>query len=155
DDGTLLIATGDAGYGPIAQNLSALNGKILRIRPTDSGYEIPADNPFVDTPGARPEIYALGLRNPFRMTKRRDGGIFVADVGDHSWEEVNQVASGANYGWPEREGLCPQGQHPPCAPAPAHYTDPVIAYQTSDAPGAITALAFYEGIEFPEQYRDK
>ena len=66
----------------------------------------PSDNPFVDTPGADPRIYAYGFRNPFRLTFTPDGKLLVGDVGQATWEEVDLVTAGANYGWYLDEGPC-------------------------------------------------
>ena len=116
-DGYLYIGMGDGGSGgdpgDRAQNLSTLLGKMLRIDIDGAlPYAIPSDNPFVSTPGARPEIWALGLRNPWRFSfDRVTGELFIADVGQSAREEVNhQPASsggGENYGWRRMEGtLC-------------------------------------------------
>lgn len=113
-DGYLYIATGDGGgagdsFGATgnAQNLSNLLGKLLRIdvSPTNS-YAIPPDNPFIDTPGAAPEIYCYGLRNPYRFSFDRGGErrLFLPDIGQNLWEEVNIGAKGGNYGWRIAEG---------------------------------------------------
>jgi glucose/arabinose dehydrogenase len=113
-DGYLYIATGDGGSGGDpgnrAQNLGDLLGKILRID-VDGGapYIVPATNPFVGVPGARGEIWAYGLRNPWRFSfDRLTGDVFIADVGQSSREEVNfQPAlspGGENYGWRRMEG---------------------------------------------------
>lgn len=112
-DGYLYVSFGDGGgqhdkHGPIGngQNLNTLLGKILRIDVnTDSGYKVPADNPFVGRADVRPEIWAYGFRNPYRMsfdkvTKR----LFVGDVGQDLWEEVDIVVKGGNYGWKIMEG---------------------------------------------------
>lgn len=158
--GNLWIAVGElATISPHAQDLSRLEGKVLRIRPTATGYAIPNDNPFVDTPGVRPEIYAYGFRNPYVMTQRSDGLIAVGDVGSLRYEEINLLAPGKNYGWPIREGICPRAQYPPCDAASAEYTDPTI-YWRHDLPpdtlsSAITGLTFYEGDNFPEAYHGK
>ncbi len=113
-DGKLYIGLGDGGgagdrFGN-AQNPAALLGKMLRID-VDAGepYAIPSDNPFRDRPGYRPEIWALGLRNPWRYSfDRATGDLYIADVGQNAYEEVNfQPASsrgGENYGWPRMEG---------------------------------------------------
>ena len=115
-DGYLYIGLGDGGSGGDphgnAQSLRTLLGKMLRIDPRPSGdapYGIPPDNPFVDTPGARPEIWAYGLRNPWRYSfDRSTGDLWIGDVGQSAWEEVDrQPASsdgGENYGWNVREG---------------------------------------------------
>jgi glucose/arabinose dehydrogenase len=113
-DGYLYIGMGDGGSAgdPLnnAQDPSTLLGKILRID-VDSAfpYAIPADNPFVGVLGARGEIWALGLRNPWRFSfDRSTGDLFIADVGQNNWEEVNFQAApssgGENYGWRRMEG---------------------------------------------------
>lgn len=115
-DGFLYIATGDGGsagdpHGN-AQNRSSLLGKILRIDVDTTApglvYGIPADNPFVgNTSGYRPEIYAYGLRNPWKFSFDRDGRLWAADVGQNTIEEINLVQKGGNYGWNIMEGsLC-------------------------------------------------
>ncbi|WP_268251934.1 PQQ-dependent sugar dehydrogenase [Litorilinea aerophila] len=156
-DGYLYIALGDIGEPDRVQDLSTWNGKLLRIRPTDAGYEIPPDNPFRETPGALPEIYALGLRSPYRLAAHPDDGtLYLADVGAQTWEEVNRVQAGANYGWPVREGPCPQGQRQPCESAPTQYTDPILYYAHPPVlGGALTALAFSTGEVYPPEYRGK
>lgn len=109
-DGKLYIGFGDGGaagdpHGN-AQNLSTLLGKLLRVDVNrGQPYAIPADNPFVGSANARPEIYAYGLRNPWRWSFDRQGGEFwLADVGQNKWEEVNVITAGGNYGWNPREG---------------------------------------------------
>jgi len=113
-DGYLYLGPGDGGgagdqhgtYGN-AQSLTTFLGKMLRID-VDSGtpYGIPSDNPFVNTPGAQPEIYAYGLRNPWRFSFDRGGTHqgFVADVGQNLWEELDLLRKGGNYGWRILEG---------------------------------------------------
>ncbi len=132
-DGYLYISTGDGGSGfdpgNRAQNLDTLLGKLLRIdvRATDGPtgqYGIPPDNPFVGVPGARPEIWAYGLRNAWRCSfDRLTGDLYIADVGQNQIEEINfQPASssgGENYGWRIMEGTrCSDdsraGGNPPC-----------------------------------------
>jgi glucose/arabinose dehydrogenase len=111
-DGFLYIATGDGGAGGDppnnAQTLSTLLGKMLRIDVDTAPYVIPADNPFLKTPGARGEIWSYGLRNPWRFTfDRATGDMFIADVGQGQWEEIDfepASTAGRNYGWRLMEG---------------------------------------------------
>ncbi len=114
-DGYLYAGLGDGGSAndPLraGQDLSTLLGKVLRLD-VDSAvdaYAIPPDNPFVDTPEARPEIWAFGLRNPWRFSfDRLTGDFFIADVGQNLWEEINfqpaESPGGENYGWRIMEG---------------------------------------------------
>jgi glucose/arabinose dehydrogenase len=165
-DGYLYISTGDAANGSNAKNLSNLNGKILRIQPTSNRYTIPSGNPYANASNGRlcgtdptgdgpcKEIFAYGLRNPFRITiDPVSGDSFAFDVGGGSWEEINRVISGGYYGQPEREGPC---QSPSCS-APGSI-DPVYAYQhndpNSDNDAAIIGGAFYTGTSYPDSYRN-
>jgi glucose/arabinose dehydrogenase len=145
-DGKLFIATGDnanAGNpGPThyAQSLTSLHGKILRI---NSNGTIPADNPFVNQTNGRFEaIWALGLRNPFTFSfQQGTGRLFVNDVGQNTWEEINVGVPGSNYGWPGIEG--PTGTPPA---GPGTYRAPVYFYDHGGAEpngAAITGGAFY------------
>ena len=114
-DNYLYIAVGDGGSGgdPLnnAQNLNNLFGSILRIDvDLEGGYGIPETNPFIGIPDARPEIWAYGLRNPWRFSfDKKTGDLYIGDVGQNSWEEINfQSANskgGENYGWNHFEGL--------------------------------------------------
>jgi uncharacterized repeat protein (TIGR03806 family) len=110
-DGFLYIATGDGGSGGDPQNnaqdiTNNLLGKILRIDVNTAGaYVVPANNPFVGSSGASPEIWALGLRNPFRFSfDRQTGLLWAGDVGQNAIEEIDIITSGANYGWSRFEG---------------------------------------------------
>ena len=115
-DGLLYLGPGDGGGGGdptrSGQNLDTLLGKLVRIDPRAADgrpYRVPRDNPFVARPGARPEVYAYGLRNPFRFSfDRRTGDLTVADQGQDLYEEVNLAprgsARGANFGWNVFEG---------------------------------------------------
>ena len=114
-DGNLLVGLGDGGSGGDpdrnGQDLSTLLGKILRIDPSADGdrpYGIPADNPFADRAGARPEILAYGLRNPWRFSiDRQTGRLWIGDVGQDSLEEVDvtpRLGASANFGWSAFEG---------------------------------------------------
>lgn len=158
-DRLLYLATGDADIGREARNLGTLNGKVLRIRPTAGGYAIPADNPYINTPGARPEIYAAGLRNPFRaMLNPIDNAIYLGDVGNKSWEELNRLdAAGLDFGWNLREGAC-YAQTGNCTPA-AGIRDPFLSYpHTSNGVrtgAAIGGLTAYTGSAFPAEYRNR
>ena len=112
-DGYLYIALGDGGgandqFGN-GQNLGSLLGKILRIdvhpAAASAAYDVPQDNPFVGTANARAEIWAYGLRNPFRFSfDRQTGQLWAGDVGQGAIEEIDIVTRGANYGWPRFEG---------------------------------------------------
>jgi uncharacterized protein (TIGR03437 family) len=115
-DGYLYIGMGDGGSSGDpqnnAQNRGSLLGKLLRIdvESEPGRVRIPPDNPFVNTSGARPEVWAYGLRNPWRFSfDRATGDLFIADVGQNAWEEVNFTPAssrgGENYGWPQVEGL--------------------------------------------------
>ena len=111
----LYISTGD-GSGPnppdgrtAAQDVSNLFGCVLRIdirkKADGKNYTVPSDNPFVDLDGARPEIWAYGLRNPWKFgVDRKTGDIFAADNGWESWEMVHRIVRGGNCGWPIMEG---------------------------------------------------
>jgi len=109
-DGYLYTGTGDGGSGGDpdgnAQDLSVLLGKILRLDVSRAGrYRIPRANPFVGVKGARGEIWAFGLRNPWRFSfDRANGRLFLGDVGQSAREEIDIVVRGGNYGWNIREG---------------------------------------------------
>jgi glucose/arabinose dehydrogenase len=109
-DGYLYIGYGDGGAGgdPLGngQNLNTLLGKILRIGvDTAQPYAVPPDNPFVGQAGIRPEIWAWGFRNPWRFSfDRASGRLFVGDVGQSDFEEIDLVERGGNYGWSIMEG---------------------------------------------------
>lgn len=123
-DGYLYIALGDGGArnDPKAagQNRKQLLGSILRIdvntKSEKLAYGIPKDNPFVNVEGVRPEIYAHGIRNPWRIAfDKKTGLLWCADVGQDLWEEVNVITKGGNYGWSNREGSHSFGNRPAVA----------------------------------------
>jgi glucose/arabinose dehydrogenase len=141
-DGKLYVATGEITKRSYAQSLETLAGKILRINPDGS---VPADNPFVGTPGARGEIWAYGLRNPFAGDiDPVTGRMYINDVGRKRADEINLGVAGANYGWPECEGEC-ENPHP-------DFEDPIYTY-TQETGCAITGGAFYRGTQFPKDYQ--
>ncbi len=151
-DGYLYISSGDASQGEPAQDGDSLLGKILRID-VDGGdpYGVPPGNPFVGNPDYRPEIWALGFRNPWRIAlDSRTGELYVGDVGTRLWEEINLVKPGRNYGWPRMEGF-------DCSPMvtcdPAEFEPPVIAYDHRDAGGvaAVIGGVLYRGAS-PDLY---
>jgi len=131
-DGLLYITIGENGNPDNSQDPGTLLGKILRINPGDppgpAAYSIPDDNPFAGAgPGTRPEIWATGVRNPFRASFHPDGRLIVADVGQSGSEEVNiGDLKGANLGWPVCEGTGCDG------PPPADYSAPFFTYPTHD-----------------------
>lgn len=136
EDGYLWVSVGDGGGGydlfGNSQDLNSLLGKILRID-IDAGepYAIPPDNPFVATPDARPEIWAYGLRNPWRFSfDRETGDLYIGDVGETSWEEVNHEPAdspgGNNYGWPLMEGMQCSAVALDCDPS--LYVAPIVQY---------------------------
>jgi len=146
-DGKLYVAVGDDGSPTDADELDTLRGKILRI---NSDGSIPADNPFAGTAGARGQTWAYGLRNPFSFAVDPGSArIYVNDVGEATWEEVNALARGANYGWPTCEG--PQGSGAGACTSSA-FTYPIHAYGRTVG-RAITGGAFYRGSTFPAQYQ--
>jgi glucose/arabinose dehydrogenase len=156
-DGFLYIALGDGGSGDDpgnrAQNLGTLLGKILRIDVDGaSPYAIPGDNPFRTTQGAQPEIWAYGLRNPWRFSFDREfGDLFIADVGQNTLEEVNfqpaASAGGENYGWRRMEGT---GCHiPSTACNDGTLTLPILEYDHSLG-CSITGGYRYRGGRFPQ-----
>jgi glucose/arabinose dehydrogenase len=150
-DGFLYIATGDGGSGgdPMnnSQNLGSLLGKILRIdvnsKATGLNYAIPADNPFKATSNARPEIYAYGLRNPWKVTEDRATGKFwIADVGQNAREEVDILEKGGNYGWKVAEGKICYSPSTNCNRT--GFVEPVFEYGTSEG-RSITGGYVYNG----------
>lgn len=157
-DGKLYIATGDGGGANDpegnGQDRTQLLGKILRINPTAAGsrpYRIPPTNPYAGSTTRRGEIWIYGVRNPWRISfDSASGDLYVADVGQDNWEEVNVLPSdagglnagrGANLGWSRREGPDPfnGGTIPP------HYVGPLLSYPHSADPGDLQGCAIVGG----------
>ena len=151
-DGFLYVALGDGGSAGDpsrnGQNLSTLLGSILRIDVSGEDYAVPPDNPFVERPGARSEIYAYGLRNPWRFSfDRATGNLWAGDVGQNRWEEVDLIVAGGNYGWNIMEGL-------ECFEAAACDTGglqtPRAVYSTGVLGCSVTGGFVYRGPSMPE-----
>ena len=158
-DGYLYIALGDGGKGgdPLknGQNLSTLNGSILRIdvdnKDEGKNYAVPKSNPFVKAKGAKPEIYAYGFRNVWRLSfDRVTGTFYAADVGQKLWEEINIVKRGGNYGWNLREGNHPyvtESGEKGSGPRP-NLIDPIFEYD-HETGKSITGGVVYRGQAAP------
>jgi glucose/arabinose dehydrogenase len=151
-DGLLWLGLGDGSLGGdpagAAQSLATLRGKLLRLDPSptgERGYRVPANNPFVGRRGARPEIFAYGLRNPWRFSfDRATGDLWIGDVGQFIVEEIDRVtlrrAAGANFGWNRLEGRRRyRGRPPPGAVPPLHQ------YNHDDGRCAVVGGHVYRG----------
>lgn len=159
-DGNLYIGLGDGGWlgdpNNRAQNLSTKLGKVLRIFAQAAGpapaFTVPEGNPFVDVPGAQKEIWALGFRNPWRLSfDRETGDLFIADVGNFRVEEINHYPAGQpggrNFGWRCFEGRLafnPDG----CGPA-EEYTFPIHEYMHGKENCAVIGGYVYRGSDYP------
>jgi len=157
-DGFLYIAIGDGGGkdgDPLrwAQNPFVANSKVLRIDvDTKSGnraYGIPQDNPFVGKDGALPEAFATGFRNPWGMSFDEAGNLWLADVGQELWEEINLVEKGGNYGWSYQEGAVKYWRRTDPAPADVKFTDPLFQYDRTQGI-SITGGVVYRGEKLPK-----
>jgi glucose/arabinose dehydrogenase len=144
-DGTLFFTIGDRGDRPSAQDLSRHSGSVIRIAP-DGG--VPQDNPFAGQPGAQPEIWSYGHRNPQAAAIDTQGRLWVVEHGAQGGDEVNLVRKGANYGWPVISygqhysgGTIGEGTHKDGMEQPEFYWDPSIA------PSGAT---FYNGALLPQ-----
>jgi uncharacterized repeat protein (TIGR03806 family) len=139
------MAIGEGGTSSDAQNLDNLSGTLIRIDiDTASPYAIPNGNPFVGGI-EREEIYAYGFRNPWKWSfDRETSDIWLADVGESKWEEINKIEPGANYGWPVFEG-------PECLKGPCDTTELTapIAYYSHEEGCAVTGGYVYRGVEIP------
>jgi hypothetical protein len=150
-DGKLWLGTGDGGGAgdgeDNARNLGSLLGKLLRIDPSvrKGAYGTPKDNPFRSEPGARPEIWSYGFRNPWRFSfDSATGDLVIGDVGQARVEEVDIIgrdaARGANFGWPAFEGDQP---FDPTRPGPHPPTPPTFTYSSADATGNCSVTGGY------------
>ncbi|MBL9124937.1 MAG: PQQ-dependent sugar dehydrogenase, partial [Planctomycetaceae bacterium] len=155
-EGFLYASTGDGTSDSdpwnAGQALDDLLGSILRIdvdRPSgERPYTVPADNPFVEVPHARPEVWAYGLRNPWRMSfDRPSGQIWVGDNGQDLWETAHLVHRGDNYGWSVYEGSHPFYPGRPRGPTPL--VPPTIEHHHAEF-RSLTGGVVYRGVEFPE-----
>lgn len=157
-DGYLYISTGDGGApappDPLhaGQDVSRLLSAILRIdvdrRDGDRPYAVPADNPLIGIPDARPEIWAYGFRNPWRMSfDRQRGDLWVGDVGWQLWEMIYRVERGGNYGWSIMEG--PQPVQPEAQSGPTPILPPTVSHPHSEA-SSITGGFVYHGSRLPD-----
>ena len=147
-DGKLYVAVGENAVPSNSQTLNNRLGKMLRYN-TDG--TIPGDNPFFNTAtGDNRSIWSLGLRNPFTFAfQPGTGRMFINDVGQVTWEEVNDGIAGSNYGWPSCES--------PCSPTNPNFRDPIYWYSNDASTCAITGGAFYNptSATFPAQYAGK
>jgi glucose/arabinose dehydrogenase len=157
-DNFLYIGTGDGGSANDpknnSQNLDSYLGKLLRIDVSpEKGYRIPADNPFKNNAKAKPEIYAYGLRNPWRCSwDRKTKDFYIGDVGQNAWEEIDYMPAdqgkGANYGWRLREGLRATPKKGTGGPKPKGAIDPIYVYKHGSGPRegvSITGGYVYRG----------
>ncbi|MBI1353768.1 MAG: hypothetical protein GC160_05425 [Acidobacteria bacterium] len=155
-DGYLYISNGDSTGGSdrinTGQGVNDLLSVMMRldVDHPDQGrkYSIPKDNPFVNTPGARPEIWAFGFRNPWRFSfDPVTGRPWVGDVGQDLWEMIELSYAGANHGWSVREGTYPFHPHNEIGPTPL--TDPIVQHHHTEC-RSITGGYVYQGDKFPE-----
>jgi uncharacterized repeat protein (TIGR03806 family) len=153
-DGDLYFGLGDGGSGNdpcnSGQTLSSPLGKILRldVDAPAGQYKIPADNPFVDSPTARKEVWSYGHRNPFRWSfDKATGELWVGDVGQSTWEEIDRDVKGGNYGWKTCEGFHKRGSTTTLCDT-AGLLDPVVEHNRTDAQ-SITGGYVYRGTAMP------
>jgi len=154
-DGMLYIASGDGGSGGDpqnnSQNLTNLLGKLLRLDVDAPAPYIPADNPFIDNSAARDEIWAYGLRNPWKFAfDPETDDLWIADVGQNAWEEINKepaTEAGLNYGWRCYEGNAPFNTNG--CPPQSELTFPIAVYANAGSRCSVTGGYVYRGSEFP------
>jgi glucose/arabinose dehydrogenase len=155
-DGYLYVGLGDGGsandpHGN-GQNRQKLLGSVLRIdidhKSASQNYAIPADNPFADSDDSRGEIWAYGLRNIWQLAfDRETGDLWVGDVGQDLWEEINIIERGGNYGWNQREGMHPFGRRG-SSPDP-RFVEPIWEYD-HEVGKSITGGYVYRGKRLPK-----
>ena len=161
-DNMLYISLGDGGSANDperrAQDLTTLLGKLLRINPAPSQklpYSIPTDNPFVNTPHARPEIWSIGLRNPWRFTFAASGDLWIADVGQNTWEEIDHVrftgitpaGRGVNFGWSGFEG----SHRFNADQSVQNHVPPIFEYEHVDGECSISGAAMSTATNLPKR----
>ena len=163
-DGYLYIGTGDGGSGGDpqgnSQNRQNFLGKLLRLDVTTnfSAYTIPADNPFVNDDNTLDEIWAFGIRNPWRWSfDKLTGDLWMGDVGQNTREEINfqpaNSTGGENYGWNCREGFIAFNNPSSACSGVTDFTEPVFDYQTGSSAGcSVTGGVRYRGCEYPALY---
>jgi glucose/arabinose dehydrogenase len=160
-DGYLYWSLGDGGHAndpfKAGQDLGTLLGKIVRVDVNRTcgaqPYCVPSGNPFVGTPGARPEIWLYGLRNPWRFSIDVDNSLWIGDVGQGLVEEINHIRpwqGGANLGWSCREGT-PVFDEQQCQSG-VRYTDPVFEYDHFNDNCSVTGGVVYRGSQTPEAW---
>ena len=144
--------TADADQDRTGQDLSKIPGSVVRVdvdHPADGkAYSVPADNPFLETPGARPEIWAYGLRNPWRMSfDEKTGHLWVGNNGQDLWEQIYLIRRGGNYGWSAMEGAYPY--YPDRQRGPSPLSGPVVDHPHYEAL-SLTGGRVYYGSKLPE-----
>jgi glucose/arabinose dehydrogenase len=150
-DGRLYVGTGEGGGAPAnGQRTDTLLGKLLRLDVRGEDYAVPLDNPFLADKAVRPEIWALGMRNPWRFSfDRETGDLWIGDVGGGAWEEIDyQPAAsrgGENYGWARMEG--PDCYNGPCDPT--DFVLPVVAYHHGEGDCTVIGGYVYRGAAIP------
>src|SRR5262249_22920486 len=155
-DGMLYVSSGDgtsdSDTNLTGQDLTKLLAKVLRIdvdHPAPGqAYAVPPDNPFVKTPGARPETWAMGFRNPWRLTiDKKTGDLWVGNNGQDLWEQAYLVERGANYGWSVMEGSHPFYLNRKAGPTP--FARPIVEHPHSEMRSLTGGIVYY-GSKLPQ-----